>query len=201
MLTACEVESGLFSVYSCTSGSVRVLLASGCRPRLRATDLLDELLGWGRVLGEGCLPLHGVEIRWTQQVPLHPSTDLCTWAKEFRKDCRSGGTVATTNFGTLGHLINGKRSPKADAALQRLCLSVKATPDQQELLFAAYKFLAKTIRNRDAHAYVPNVRDYHFSLVPDLFAGCFNLLASWLPGGPRTLTNWRDEARQFIAAL
>jgi len=64
-----------------------------------------------------------------------------------------------------------------------------------------YQLLARTIRNRDAHAYVPNVRDDHYSLVPDLFSECFNLLTSWLPGGAATLTSWRGSARQFVDSL
>ena len=61
---------------------------------------------------------------------------------------------------------------------------VGATKEQANLLLAAYSLLASTIRNRDTHAYIPNVRDHHLSLVNDLFAGCFNLLVSWLPGAP-----------------
>ena len=152
-------------------------------------------------LAKGVCLLHGVEIRRTHQVPVHPSTDLTTWVTQFRNNWRSAGTATTTNFGTLRYLIDSNPYTKTDPALKRLCSAVKATHDQQELLLASYELLARTIRNRDAHAYVPNVRDYHFSLVPDLFAGCFNLLVSWLPGGPGTLNSWRSEARDFIASL
>jgi len=104
-----------------------------------------------------------------------------------------------TNFGTLGNLY-GDRPPKV-AALKLLCTAVNAKVDQQELLLASCKRLASDIRNRDAHAYVPNVRHSHFNLVSDSFAPCFNLLVSWLPGGPHTLTKWKDDAPQFIASL
>jgi hypothetical protein len=68
-------------------------------------------------------------------------------------------------------------------------------------LDAAYNFLALTIRNRDAHAYVPSVRDAHHYLVAALFAECFNLIVSWLlPNGPYTLNEWtdRDTAKKYI---
>jgi hypothetical protein len=102
----------------------------------------------------------------------------------------------TRNFGTLGDLWNGKV-----AALKRLCDAIKAEPNQQKSLVAAYKELGSAIRNRDAHAYVPNVRNANFHLVSDRFVPCFNLLVSWLPKGPHTLNRLKDDAQQFIASL
>lgn len=147
-------------------------------------------------LAKGVCLLNDVEIRRTQHVPMHPSGNLTNWVAQFRQNWKAPGTLPATNFGTLGQLYSG-----ADAALKRLCDKVNARDDQRELILAAYELLARTIRNRDAHAYVPHVRDYHYSLVPELFAGCFNLLVSWLPGGSKTLSGWQHEARQFIAAL
>jgi hypothetical protein len=152
-------------------------------------------------LAKGICLLHGVEIRWTQEVPAYPhqGTNVSTWVSQFRSNPTSAGTITTTNFGTLGHLV--PQNGKADAALARLCEKVSATHDQKELLLAAYTLLGRTIRNRDAHAYVPNVRDDHFTLVPDLFSGCFNLLVSWLPGGAGTLNDWKKHAQSFVADL
>ena len=42
---------------------------------------------------------------------------------------------------------------------------------------ASYRLLQHSIRNRDAHAYIPNVRDSHYNLVPELFSRSLNLLA------------------------
>jgi hypothetical protein len=39
---------------------------------------------------------------------------------------------------------------------------------------ASLKFLASTIRNRDAHRYVQNVRSFHFSAIPDLLVPSLN---------------------------
>jgi hypothetical protein len=154
-------------------------------------------------LAKGVCLLHNVEIRSPKEVPAHPrsGTDMRMWVTEYRKDRKSLGTRMTRKFGTLGDLTRRNSQTKADAALKRLCVAAKATDEQQELLLAAYDFLAETIRNRDSHAYVPKVRDDHFSVVPELFVDCFNLLVSWLPGGPVVLTNWRDEAREFVASL
>ena len=69
-------------------------------------------------------------------------------------------------------------------------VDVKAHEGQ--LLRAAYTLLAGTIRNRDAHAYVKDVRDDHFHLVEELFVPCFNLMVSWLPEGAGTLSQWVD---------
>ncbi len=39
---------------------------------------------------------------------------------------------------------------------------------------ASLKLLASTIRNRDAHRYVQNVRSFHFSVIPDLLVPSLN---------------------------
>jgi len=110
--------------------------------------------------------------------------------------------MAATNYGTLRHLVDQVHpKTKLPPGLPRLFDAVTANDRDRATLLAAYGLLASTIRNRDAHAYVPNVRDYHFPLVGQLFARCFNLLVSWLPGGSATLDVWKREAREFNASL
>jgi hypothetical protein len=99
-------------------------------------------------------------------------------------------------FGTLGDLYN-----KKDAALRRLAAAANATESQQRAVIEAYKHLATDIRNRDAHAYVPGVRNDHFHDVGSQFVPCFNLLVRWLPGGASIVNEWRDDAPHFIASL
>jgi hypothetical protein len=152
-------------------------------------------------LAKGVCLVRGIEIRKEQEVPLYPTVDINTWASKFRKDWRFGGTTSTTYFGSLGGLTHDDYKAKITAALTQLCSVTKATAKEQDLLFAAYELLRKSIRNRDAHAYVPNVRDSHYNLVPDLFAACFNILVSWLPGGATALNQWREDAKSFVAAL
>jgi len=57
--------------------------------------------------------------------------------------------------------------------------------------------LAKSIRNRDAHAYVTNVRKEHFWLVEELFVPSFNILTSWIPEGASQIGTWRKNAPNF----
>jgi hypothetical protein len=149
-------------------------------------------------LAKGACLLHGVGIHEQRPVPLHPRSgmDLSEWARRFNRNWRHAGTVDTTYFGTLGNLTEGPNAP-----LKQLFAILDPPDEDTELVLAAYKLLTRAIRNRDAHAYVPNVRDDHFSLVPDLFTKSFNLLLSWLPIDPQTLNEWREEAPQFISCL
>jgi hypothetical protein len=82
----------------------------------------------------------------------------------------------------------------ATKPLNRLLAAKQASADERALVVAGIRLLAKTIRNRDAHAYVPEKRAAHFRLVPELFVPILNLLAKWLPGGPNTIDQWRAVA-------
>jgi hypothetical protein len=167
--------------------------------------VFGRLISWilfaagAEFLAKGMCLIKGVEIRSNIRVPNHPQGSIDAWVSMFRKNWRCNGTIQTTFFGTMGNLTSGKKSEPSD--LMRLCQVSGATEPGRERILAAYELLQKTIRNRDAHAYVPNVRDAHFSLVPNLFAGCFNTMLCWLPGGASTLTTWRAEASAFIKAL
>jgi hypothetical protein len=50
---------------------------------------------------------------------------------------------------------------------------------------AACTLLALARSTRDAHAYIPNVRDQHQSLITDLFTAVFNLLIVWVDGASK----------------
>jgi len=100
------------------------------------------------------------------------------------------------DFGTLRKLYT-----PPNGALWRLCAAVNAEDDQRQFLVDAYKHLASDIRNRDAHAYVPNVRNDHFDVVRARFVPCFKLLLSWMPDGPNTINKWMDDASEFIGSL
>ena len=152
-------------------------------------------------LAKGVCLLRGVEIREKIEVPMYPAADIDAWIMRFRKDWKSCGTTMATYFGTLGNLTYDHRNANNTSQLAQLCSAAGASAKERDLLFAAYELLRRSIRNRDAHAYVPNVRDSHFSLVPTLFSDCFNMLVSWLPGGPATLNQWRTDAKHFIASL
>ncbi|MEW6296024.1 MAG: hypothetical protein AB1467_07120 [Candidatus Diapherotrites archaeon] len=175
--------------------------------RINIDPVFGRLLCWivfsagAEFLAKGTCLVNGVEIRSERKVPAYPTEDIEDWAPKFLKAPNCNGMVMVTHFGTLGDLTYNNPEKKVHAALSRLCSTVNATAMEKALLFAAYNLLAKSIRNRDAHAYVANVRDSHFSLVPELFTRCFNILVSWLPGGPSKLTQWRAEAKEFISLM
>lgn len=152
-------------------------------------------------LAKGTCLVRGVEIRTTFAVPVYPTTDIEGWVPRFRKSWKCDGTVDATHFGTLGSLTHDDFKLDVQAALSRLCSAVSATSSEKDLLLAAYELLRRSIRNRDAHAYVPNVRDSHFNLIPVVFTQCFNLFVSWLPGGRSTLNEWKAGARQLVASM
>lgn len=143
------------------------------------------------LLAKGVCLHRGVELRTQDCVPAYPPADVPTWLETFKPN--SPATVPTTNFGEIGKLYNGH--------LQSLFKKVAAPPHEKKRLLAAYEILGKTIRNRDAHAYVPRTRDAHFFLVSELFIPAMNDLLSWtqLPAGE--LNKWRNEAQQFIDDL
>ncbi len=130
-------------------------------------------------------------IRTQDCVPAYPTPDVARWLETFKPG--SPGTLPTTNFGQIGNLYNGH--------LQSLCNKLNASIPEKNRLIAAYELLGRTIRNRDAHAYVPRVRAEHFDLVSQLFIPSLNDLLSWaqLPTGE--LNKWRREAQAYIDSL
>lgn len=153
-------------------------------------------------LAKGMCLVHAVEIRSEQDVPTYPTIEaIHQWASNFRSNWKQGGTVRTTHFGTLGGLTHDDRKTGVPSAITRLCKTVGASAKESELLHAAYELLRRSTRNRDAHAYVPNVRDSHYYLAAELYCICFNMLVSWLPGGAITLNAWKAEARAFISMI
>lgn len=144
-------------------------------------------------LAKGVCLVRGIEFRREQKVPAYPLEPIQDWASNLLNGSGKAGQIETTNFGTFGDLTGQK------GALSRLCEKVCADQEHRELLIAAYTLLQKTIRNRDAHAYVPNARDFHHSLVAEIYCECFNLLVGWLPDGAKVLNKWREEAPSFIS--
>jgi hypothetical protein len=145
---------------------------------------------------KGLCLLRGINIREPAKVPQYPQGDLDRWAKEFDQNHKSHGVIEITKFRALGRLT--LREKGAPSFLDQLLQVSGASPKERVLITSAYSLLQQSIRNRDAHAYVPNVRDAHYYLVPELFAGCFNVMTNWLPNGSQTLNVWLAEAKEFI---
>ena len=138
-------------------------------------------------LAKGVCLLRGIEIRTRLKVPAYPAGDIATWASNYRLG--KPATIEVTSFGTMGNLLNGP--------LQLLCCIVGAPEQDRKLVLASYDLLSRSIRNRDAHAYVRNVRDSHFSLVSECFTKCLNLLVSWIPYDRSVINDWMDQAPDF----
>lgn len=131
-------------------------------------------------LAKGVCLLNGVEILKPKRkcVPEYPEQTaeqetIRAWAKTFRRYENHYGTRCVDNYGTIACLYN--------LHLKTLSKKVKAHPHEEDLLISSYKLLGRTIRNRDAHAYVEDVRQEHFYLVRQLFVPCFNILLRWVP--------------------
>lgn len=115
------------------------------------------------VLKGACL-LKGLNINKQKRVLRPPSMgNLAVWAKAVAANDPSV-YEDVNSLGTLG-----------DLPLRTL---LKDLPAENEL-WASVELLRQTVRNRDAHQYVQNVRASHFHLVPTLFVPALNaVLAS-----------------------
>lgn len=152
-------------------------------------------------LAKGVCLVNGIDFREARSAPKYPNGDMYKWAHSFRNNWRSDGTVEVTYFGTLGTLTFEDQKAGKMSPLSQLCMTSNATKAQTDLILAAYQLLQRGIRNRDAHAYVPNVRDSHHFLIPNLFSEAFNILVAWLPNGKNTLTEWRADAPSIIQSM
>jgi hypothetical protein len=155
-------------------------------------------------LGKGLCLLHGIDLRTEQDAPAYPPTqlpdDVSRWISAMSADPWNAGKFKVTHFGQLGQLTKGKGV--APSYFERLIQETKASASDRRLLFASYRLVTMTIRNRDAHAYVPNVRDNHFWMVEEIFLPALNLLVAWIPkGGGRQLQRWRSTTGSFIRSL
>lgn len=148
---------------------------------------------------KGALLSHAIEVRSSKSVPSVPESGKANeWAGNFYANQDTLSRVAVTSFGTLGDLTQrtGGRSQ-----LDKLCDAVEADQQSRELVWSSVKLLQSTIRNRDAHAYVPHTRDDHYHLVPEVFCVCLNVIAGWLPDGPACITEWKGSASGFVHGL
>lgn len=148
---------------------------------------------------KGALLSHSIEVRSSKSAPYLPKPGKANeWASDFYANQSTLPRVAVTSFGTLGNLT--ERSG-GTSRLDMLCDAVAADQQSRELVWSSMKLLQSSIRNRDAHAYVPHTRDDHYHLVPEVFCVCLNLIAGWLPGGPACLTEWKGSASGFVHGL
>jgi hypothetical protein len=120
-----------------------------------------------------------IDIRKTKDVPAYPS-NVSKWLEQFRQSPAALPRMTVTTYGTLNDI---------QIRFSEFFAKTNAPEEERVLVRASFELLRASIRNRDAHAYVPNVRGSHFHLVEQLYCPAFNALASWLPCGAESLTS------------
>jgi hypothetical protein len=139
---------------------------------------------------KGVLLLNGKEVRFVEddkkkQKLVFPPTDpasLTTWASHFFNSPPTAPKSEAISFGDLGSIVGDTAKFRYLGELHRTAAPSDETADaQMQFAYAAMNLLRDSIRNRDAHAYIPNVRNGNFHLVEPLYLPAFNILLSWIP--------------------
>ena len=125
----------------------------------------------------------------TGAMTLQPShaqlSNLAAWAKLVRKqDASVFKPWARADYGSLSDALGVPWKAmwtRKYGHLPTNSAERKALESEADIIYAAYDVLRSSIRNRDTHAYVPNVRDNHQYLVEGLFLPAFNLVQKWVP--------------------
>jgi len=148
---------------------------------------------------KGAIIINGIDIRKTGEIPYYPTENMEKWATEYRSNWKCNGTIKNTKFGTLGDLFNSNKQHRSPIE-QFFDVAVNTKMDQ-DIIFSAFNLLMRSIRNRDIHAYIPNVRDNHNYLVPELFCRCFNIIKECVPGGGCKLNYWIQNSSGLVNEL
>ncbi|SOF00921.1 hypothetical protein SAMN05446635_8995 [Burkholderia sp. OK233] len=137
---------------------------------------------------KGALLGNGIEIRGAKPMAAQPKySDMAAWcskARRYKGDPKQLETTEYADYGALTHLLQKwvplmidqhKPTASTDPA------ETERFEAQADLMYGAFVLLTQMIRNRDAHAYVPNVRNQHENLLVDMFVPAFNTLVDWMP--------------------
>jgi hypothetical protein len=146
---------------------------------------------------KGLLLAKGTEIRdqkKTYAVPPQDRSEMQKWCRRMRRPNKQHPEIARPDlyayYDTLGGLTAGKLRPFLAENTPQAGTS-KEVVDQYDqdadMVYAALELLANMIRNRDAHAYVPNVRSQHEWLVSSLFVPAFNVMLRWMPDSAKEI--------------
>jgi hypothetical protein len=133
---------------------------------------LGRLICWivfsagAEYLAKGTCLLHGCDLLGKPATVYQPPsccTSVAQWIKLMNVDKGNPLKYEDSSFGTLGSLLPHLRK-------------ILKAGQERDLVLASFKYLASTIRNRDAHRYVRNVRMFDFQAVGILFVPAFNIL-------------------------
>ncbi|MCY0387913.1 hypothetical protein OVY01_11835 [Robbsia sp. Bb-Pol-6] len=148
-------------------------------------------------------------IRTAKKARSYPSnltkSGIEQWAADYKDE---EPDVWVGNYKTMGDFFH--MPPKSEPAHVFIdtieavfeILRGRAAPDALErlesdrlLVFAAYDLLRGAIRNRDAHAYVPNARQAHNNLRQAVFLPTMQCLIKWLPRQNDLREAYKNAAR------
>ncbi|MGZ4925329.1 MAG: hypothetical protein ACXV4B_02625 [Halobacteriota archaeon] len=153
---------------------------------------------------KGFLMANGVEIRSEyDKVKYPPGTVSKEWIEEVLKEEHREQVV---DFGTFNVVSKEKINDVAKLYESRYAGNFV---EDLNLVKAARIVLARNIRNRDAHAYVPNIRNNHQELVGSLFLHAFNFMLGWLPPSaavpgsslPEEMTRIFSDTKSFVSGM
>ena len=149
------------SLVAATASTVERMVAKTHSEFGRVISWVVFSVGCEYVLKGACL-VRGFITTTSKRVLRAPTSgeDLATWVKHALAGDNSvlEPVVTTGTFGELPILKLVSGSPQCDLAA------------------AAFHLLRESMRNRDAHQYVQNVRAAHFQAVPNLFVPALNVV-------------------------
>jgi hypothetical protein len=146
----------------------------GLEPQFGRLMLWMWFSAGAEMFAKGVCLMRGVPLRHTKMVLAYPpagQAELREWM-DFAI-AEKARTMEIPNYRTLSTLYT--------THFKKLFTAMHADDDQRALVESAFRLLASTIRNRDAHAYVGEARKQHFWLIEALFVPALNQLASWVP--------------------
>ena len=173
--------------------------------------MLWQLFAAGsELLAKGVCLAHNLPIRHDQNVIAPPNDKMpaaiAAWLAKIATPPFPPRKQPAVHYGQLGGLVYDrkptKHQPGGPPWFDLLLAKVPHTQQDREKLFGAYRFLAETIRNRDAHAYIPHVRDEHHWAAGKVMAPAFDLLVKWVPlGGARRVNRYTLTAGVLLDSL
>ena len=160
---------------------------------------------------KGMLLLNGEEVRFVEadkrklDFPHVDGPSLKNWADKFFVQPPVPPKSEAISFGQLGDIVGDPAKFKRISARYR-----PEAPDlaaafdaEMRLAYAGLNLLRDSIRNRDAHAYIPNVRNGNFALIRPLYLPALNIVLSWVPEDHRgeDLTRRIRDPRDLVQHL
>ena len=148
------------------------------------------------MVAKGTILLSGIEIRRKTGQRVVPMLGYGELSEFNRLSGKLFGDGDAQTFGTLGSLL--ARRNGNDSILDQLFSRTSAASHERDIVYGCLESLRGSIRNRDVHAYVPNVRDADFSRTNHLYCEALNLLLCWSKEFRTSDEKFLDAAQALI---